>query len=840
MAADDSGQVAGNGGANGGGAYARRWGEFVVRYRWWVIIATVLFAFGSAYGSQFLQFSTHYRVYFGPNNPDLKAFDAVQRIYMKNENLMFVVTAKGTDKDGVKGTVFTRQRLAAIEELTKRSWKLPFSRRVDSLANFQHTKASEDELIVRDLIKSALKMPVVQIVEAQKIALSEPLLNGRLIRKDSKTTGVNVTVLMPENNPDAIFKIVDAGRALAKDIEKKYPTVAVRLTGIVMLNHAFVASSQQDVATLIPIAFLLILVLMALMLRSLLCTLGALAVIILSTMTAMGISGYLGIPLSPPAINAPLIIMTLAIADSIHFLVTMFHEMRRGVPKRDAVIESLRINMLPIILTSVTTAIGFLTMNFSDAPPFHDLGNITAIGIMGALLFSVTFLPALMVVLPIKARQPREGHTAVMAHVGEFVVRRRNPLLYGMGLLIVVCIAFIPRIELNDRFVQYFDTSVQFRVDADYTMQNLTGMYAIEYSLPGAAPGSKGAANSISSPAYLKNLGKFVDWLRAQKGVVHVNAMSDTMKRLNKNLNGDKQSFYKLPGERKLAAQYLLLFEMSLPFGLDLNDQINVGKSSTRIVVTITDMSAVAMRAFEVKSNKWIVDNLPAYMREPVRTTRINPETGKMLVDPKTGKPVVEVAHVHGRGTGANLMFAHISERNIVSMLFGTLLALLLISALLMVALRSVKIGLISLIPNLVPAAMAFGAWGLFVGEVNLAAAVLAALTLGIVVDDTIHFLSKYLRARREQNASVEDAVRYAFVTVGWALVVTTFVLMAGFGVLAYSSFAINSIMGLMTAITIFIALIADFFFLAPLLLKIDRKKEKSSHDVHQPSPAAA
>ncbi len=790
-------------------------------------MATVLFAFGSAYGGQFLTFSTHYSVYFGPNNPDLKAHDAVQRIYMKNENLMFVVTSVGTDKDtdkdGAKGTIFTRNRLAAIEELTKRAWKLPHSRRVDSIANFQFTKASEDELIVRDLIKAALKMPLVQIVGAREIALAEPLLNGRLIRKDSRTTGVNVTLLMPENDQEAIFKIVNAGRALARDIEKKYPTVAIRLTGIAMLNHAFVASSQQDIATLIPIAFLLILVLMAVLLRSILGTLGALIVIILSTMTAMGLSGYLGIPLSPPAVNAPLIIMTLAIVDSIHFLVTMFHEMRRGVARRDAVVESIRINLLPIILTSVTTAIGFLTMNFSDAPPFHDLGNITAIGIMAALVFSVTFLPALMAVIPIKARKARQGRTAAMAHVAEFVIRRRNPLLYGMGALILVCVAFIPRIELNDRFVQYFDRSVQFRVDADYTMQNLTGLYAIAFSLPGAAPGAKRAANSISDPAYLKNLDKFVTWLRAQKGVIHVNALADTMKRLNKNLHGDQASFYKLPEERKLAAQYLLLFEMSLPFGLDLNDQINVDKSSTRIIVTITDMSAVAMRAFEVKSNNWIKENLPAFMRAPILG--------------KDGKPGPQV---HGRGTGANLMFAHISERNIGSMLLGTLLALLLISVLLMVALRSFKIGLISLIPNLVPAAMAFGIWAIFVVEVNLAAAVLAALTLGIVVDDTIHFLSKYLRARREQNASVEDAIRYAFTTVGWALVVTTFALMAGFGVLAFSSFAINSIMGLMTAITIFIALIADFFFLAPLLLKIDRKKEATSHDVHEPSPAAA
>ena len=631
MAPKDNGTTAGSNG--NGAAYARKWGEFVVRYRWWMLLLTVLFAFGAAYGGQFLQFSTHYRVYFGPNNPDLKAHDAVQRIYMKNENLMFVVTAKGDDKDGVKGTIFTRQRLAAIEELTKRAWKLPYSRRVDSITNFQHTKASDDELVVRDLIKDATKMAVTAIMAARGIALSEPLLKGRLVREHSRTTGVNVTLLIPEKDPKGIFKIVDAGRALARDIEKKYPTVAIRLTGIAMMNHAFVDSSEKDMQMLIPAAFMLILVLMAVMLRSVFGTMGALAVIVLSAMTAMGLAGYLGIPLSPPAINAPLIIMTLAIADSIHFLVTMFHEMRRGTPKRDAIVESLRINLLPIILTSVTTAIGFLTMNFSDAPPFHDLGNITAIGIMAALLFSVTFLPALMAVLPIRASKPREGRTAVMTRVGDFVVRRRSPLLYGMGALILLCIAFIPRIELNDRFVQYFDRSVEFRVNADYTMQNLTGMYAIEYSLPGAPPGSKQAANSISDPAYLQNLDKFVTWLRAQPGVIHVNALTDTMKRLNKNLNGDRPAFYKLPGERKLSAQYLLLYEMSLPFGLDLNDQINVAKSSTRIVVTISDMSAVAMRAFEVKSNKWIKDNLPAWMRDPVRTTRINPETGESIAE---------------------------------------------------------------------------------------------------------------------------------------------------------------------------------------------------------------
>lgn len=794
--------------ADRGNGFARAWGEFVVRYRWLMIAGTVLFALAAGYGGQFLNFSTNYEVYFGPQNPDLKAYQAVQKVYTKNDNLMFVVTAKD-------GTIFTAKRMAAVEELTRRAWKLRFSRRVDSITNFQHTRAADDELVVRDLIKNAAARTPAELEAARKVVLTEPLLKDRLLRPASNVTGVNVTLILPVDDPQAILQLVDDARMLASDIEKKYPGVSIRLTGIAMLNHAFVEVSRTDMASLLPISLAIILLFMALLLRSLLGMTGALLVVILSVIAAMGIGGWMGIRLSPPSVQAPMVILTLAIADSIHFLVTMFQEMRRGTAKRAAIVESLRINLMPIVLTSVTTAIGFLVMNFSDSPPFHDLGNIVAIGIMAALLFSVTFLPALMAVLPVKAKAAANmPGTGLMDRVADFTIRRRTPLFISLGVIILGLCAFIPRLELNDRFVQYFDKTIQFRQDADYTQANLTGMYVIEFSMAGAKPGAKNASNAISDPAYLKNLESFVTWLRAQPEVVHVNTLTDIMKRLNKNMHNDDPAKYTLPADRKLAAQYLLLYEMSLPQGLELNDQVDINKSSTRVVVTLKDLSAVAMRAFEAKANKWIRENLPAHMQ-------------------------ATNAGYNGRATGPNLMFAHISERNINSMLFGTVLALVLISFLLILALRSVRIGLVSLIPNLAPAAMAFGAWAIFVQEVNLAAAVLTAMTLGIVVDDTIHFLSKYLRARREQNATAEEAVRYAFRTVGWALVVTTTVLTAGFLVMAFSSFAINSVMGLMTAITIVIALIADFFFLAPLLLFIDRKKQGSS-DVQSADAAAA
>ena len=603
-------------------------------------------------------------------------------------------------------------------------------------------------------------------------------------------TGINVTLQLPDASNDAPTKAIAHARMLAKQIEAAHPGVSIRVTGITLLNNAFTESSLQDGMTLMPTMFVVLVLIMWLLLRSAVGMLGTVVVILLSVATAIGAAGYLDIALTPPSASTATIIMTLAVADSIHFLVTMFAEMRAGRDRRAAIVESLRINMQPIALTSLTTAIGFLSMNASDAPPFRDLGNITAIGVMAALAFSLLFLPALFAIVPVKVRCRTGRKTAPMDRLAEFVVVKRRPLLWGMASMVLVLFAFIPRIELDDRFVHYFDKSIPFRADAEYTEANLTGLYQFEYSVEA---GPKG----ISDPAYLRRLDAFVAWLRSQPKTIHVSALTDTMKRLNRNMHADQPAWYKLPGEQTLAAQYLLLYEMSLPFGLDLTDTIDIGKTATRVVVTLKDVSAGEMRAMAELSNAWIAKNFPAENK--------------------------------ASATGSSLMFAYISERNIKGMLFGTLIALLLISALLIVAFRSLRFGLISLIPNLLPAGMAFGAWGLLVGQVNMAVAVVAALSLGIVVDNTIHFLSKYLRARRERGANPQDAVRYAFSTVGVALSVTTLILTAGFMILAQSSFALNAEMGLLTAVTIVIALAVDFLLLPPILLKMEGKADDAT-----------
>lgn len=750
-------------------------GTIVIKFRWLFIAFTIIGAVLAARGMPLIEFSTNYRYFFGSDNPQLQAFDELQNVYTKNDTILFVLAPQD-------GKVFTNETLAVVEKLTKDSWQVPFSLRVDSISNFQYTKSDGDDLIVRDLITNASTLSNEELKEIKTIALAEPLLINRLISDKAHTTGVNVTLNYPQKSLTEVPEAVAYARAMADKIRTEHPDIKVYLSGITMMNNSFAEVSQHDMTTLTPIMYLVIIIVAVLLLRSFTATLGTVLVTAFAFTTGMGLAGWLGIMLTPPSAIAPTVIITLGIADSVHILITMLHEMRHGKTKNEAIIESLRINLQPIFLTSITTAVGFLSMNFSDAPPFHDLGNIVSMGVMGAFLYSIFFLPALMSIMPIRVRKSIAGDKYVMEHLAEFVVAKRKTLFVVLFALIAILFTGLFKIQFNDQFVKYFDERFAFRTDSDFVTENLTGIYLIEYSL--------GAEGGVSDPEFLNKVEDFANWYRTMPGVRHVYSITDVMKRLNKNMHGDDEAYYKLPDNQELAAQYLLLYELSLPYGLDINNQINVDKTATKITVSLIDLSTKDLLLIEQQATDWLKENAP------------------------TGMQVA--------GASPTIMFAHITKRNIESMIFGTTFALIVISGILMFALRSVKIGLISLIPNLTPAIMAFGLWGFLIGKVGMGLAIVTAMTLGIVVDDTVHFLSKYLRARREQGLNSPDAVRYAFKTVGTALWVTSLILIAGFLVMTFSGFKMNSDMGILTAIAIAFAIMADFLFLPPLLMKLD------------------
>ncbi|OTW22733.1 RND transporter [Vibrio parahaemolyticus] len=754
-------------------------GKIPTKYSLLVLLATIFLIIVATIGGKNLYFRGDYDIFFDGTNKQLLAFDEIQTTFAKTDNLAIVIAPED-------GDIFTPQTLSLIQKITVDAWQVPYSSRVDSIANYQHTEAFDDDLLVEDLLYSEYELTPERISKVKSIALSEPVLKSALVSEKGDVTVVNITVQLPEMDKTAeVEEVVSSINAMIDRYQRAYPDVTFHKAGIIAMNHAFMTAAQDDSSTLVPTMLVVILVFLTIMLRSILSVIATLIVIIGSVMATMGIFGWAGMFLSTATVNVPTLIMTLAVADCVHVIATMRQSMKNGFTKAQSIERSIALNFVPILITSVTTAIGFLMMNMSDSPVLRDFGNLSALGVMVACFLSVTLLPALLKLLPIHVKmETSQDQKHVMDRLGDFVVSQRRALLPLSVAVIVVCASLIPLNKVNDESVEYFGQRNEFRQAADFMEERISGMTNISIAI------KTNESQGIAAPDFLNTIGEFSSWLRDQPETDHVATLADVYKRLNKNMHGDEEAYYSLPQARELAAQYLLLYEMSLPYGLDLNNQINVDKSSIKMVLTVANLGSVELVDLENRIYQWFAEHAPQYQ-------------------------VV--------ASSPSLMFAHIGETNMASMLSTLPITLVLISALLIFALRSVRLGLISLMPNIAPAVIGFGLWALISGEINLGLSVVVTLTLGIVVDDAVHFLSKYQRARRE-GQTAEQAVRYAFHTVGRALWITTVVLVAGFSVLAMSSFRLNADMGQLSAIVIFIALVVDFLFLPTLLMLFDKK----------------
>ncbi|HDY7651835.1 TPA: MMPL family transporter [Vibrio vulnificus] len=764
---------------------------FSTRFSFWTLIISLIAIVATAMGAKNLYFRGDYNIFFDGSNAQLQAFDEIQTTFAKTDNIALVLAPKS-------GDVFDQRTLTQIQEMTEQAWQVPYSSRVDSLANYQHTEAVDDDLLVEDLLYQSYPLTAERIAKVRTIAMSEPLLVNALVSEKGDVAVINITMQMPGVDETAeVDEVVAYVEQMLSHYRAQYPDVTIYKVGIIAMNHSFAMAAQNDSATLVPTMLLVILVFLTIMLRSFLSVLATLVVIIGAIAATLGIVGWAGMFLHVASVNVPTLIMTLAVADCVHVIASMRHFMRQGMPKSQAIHRSVTLNFVPIIITSVTTAIGFLMMNMSDSPVLRDFGNLSALGVMIACVLSVSLLPALLNLLPVRFSAKQAAKSSdIMDKLADLVVHRRNVLLPLSIVVIAGSAALIPYNKVNDESVKYFDTSSEFRQAADFMEQRISGMTTMSIAI------KTHQSQGIASPEFLAVLGEFTHWLREQPETDHVASLSDIYKRLNKNMHGDDNAYYALPAERELAAQYLLLYEMSLPFGLDLNNQVNVDKSSVKLQLTVKNLGSVELVALEERIYQWFASHAPQYQ-------------------------VV--------ASSPSLMFAHIGETNMASMLSTLPITLILISALMIFALRSWRLGMISLVPNIAPAVIGFGLWALISGEINLGLSVVVTLTLGIVVDDAVHFLAKYQHARKAgQNA--EQAVRYAFHTVGRALWITTVVLVAGFSVLAMSQFRLNSDMGQLSAIVIFVALVIDFVLLPSLLMRFDTAEYAQLDTTQEPN----
>ncbi len=731
-----------------------------------------------------------------------------------------------------------------------------------------------------DVLKPKLFYTANELEEKGKIALSEKLVRDLLVSKDGKTTQIIITPKLPDNaQRESLYFLSRINTILKKENDRQKALGTedkFHIAGLPQMVVAFSDYIQKDMGLMLPMMFIFILLTMLYLFRPgwgfigitsvivvffvmalifnvtmkvgmdiaafqalkvllLLVVLAELVhfsvlfireyrqsgsiwkaflqalfkvldsmwgmispilVVIFSIVVTMGVTGFIGYELNNITSLVPQILMAIGIADSIHILSIFFRELRHGKSKKESMITSIKLNLLPCFLTSVTTSLGFLSLLASISPPIRVLGVIIAIGSLLAFIITVTFLPALLSVLPFskKVGHKKEESMAWTRSLGHFVIQKRTPILVTVSLITVVFTFFITMINVDNNPVNYFKKGTYFRDAMDFVDEKIKGANIIEVSI------NSMKEDGIKDPKFLKKVEKFQKYLEKEPTyhVSHTNSLGDIIKTVNQRLNKDEKVYYKIPDVRKELAEDLFLYTQSVPFGRDINNQVNVNQSTIRLTVRRPSTSSEEGLRVMAGMDDYIAKNMSEY------------ET-----------------HV----TGQMAIFNYIAPKMSSGVIIGLGIAIVVITIILMITFKSIKMGLLSLVPNVIPLLLMFGLVGITGTDFNIGLSMVAIIALGIVVDDTIHFMTKYLRARK-MGKSIVESVYQVFHDVGSAILYTSVVLSLGFGIFVFSSFGMNKDLGVFTAFTMMVALVLDLLFLPALLLlrakksAIDSEKE--------------
>ncbi len=769
--------------------FISRFFELIVHRALSALLAVMLCVAALAAGLQHLTTAgVGIRTQFQEDDPHLLRLEEFEATYAVSDSALIVVAPPGD-------SVFTRDALVAVERLTDALWHAPYVVRVDSLTNHMHIEGTEDSLIIGPLVEDAASLDGAMIDETRSIALTSWNTAGRLVSRDGRLAGLIVSLALPESEEDreqAEAEVVEAFYDIVDAQGTAHPEFSYYAYGEMLLAEDIRNAVDEDMSILAPTAFATMMLVAILVLRSFWGVVGILFMIVSVMLSSFGFAGWSGLKFYASSGAAIFVLMAIAIAHSVHLIHGVINGMCEGMDRTSATLHSLRTHARPIFLTSLTTAIGFLSLNFSEMPPFRVMGNIVAFGSMIAFAYSVTLLPALMSIVPMKipSRAPaqQEGNAVFSERLGHFVISHSVKLLWIFVALAIVSAFGIARIELDDNNAKILNQSYQLRQSADFIDEHFSGLDSLEYSL------DSGQENGIIDVEYIRQVESFANWLRQQPEVNHVSSIADVLKHLNETLSDEADGSERLPEDPDQIAQYLLLYELSLPVGLDLNNLISFDRSASRLTVSIQGLSARQQIEFDERASTWLRENAP------------NIQTG---------------------ATGVIMVGAYAVIRNITNMLIGTMVAMSIVSLLLVFVFRSVRLGLLSLVPNFLPAIMSMAIWGYVVGHVSVAASIVTAIAFGIVVDDTIHLMSKYLRARAEGN-SPPEAILPTFRLVGRPLLTTTLIFALGFLVFGASGLVANQTLGILVGMTVVIALVADFLLFPPLLLALDRNEKNA------------
>ncbi len=753
----------------------------IIKLRWLIVVLIPLVTIIMASSLKHLEFEGSYRIWFGKESQILKNYDNFRAVFGNDD----AVTIMFSDEDGI----FTPQALQTIENITQKLWETHYIARVDSITNYQYVHADHeypDDVLVEDFIGDPASYTKRELEEKKKIALGEDIIIGKLISKDAKTTMI-VGRMTPKagDDPEVSFKLRDAVLEIIKPEEEKNG-YKFFLGGGPIINTSFIEVAQHDGGTFTPAVIVVAMLLLLAIFRKFSSMFASIIVVVFTFLIVLSIQVLLGFKLNNFTANVPIFVVAIGIADAMHLLWIYTMARKRGMDNYESIHYSVQKNFLAIFLTSVTTTIGFASLGISAVVPIETLGVATASAAVLAFVLTMLFVPAFLAILNpnIKADaniQEANNHPVAVWYT-HFLSKNAKVILTLSTLVFILLGAGIFQANVDSNTVKYFKKEFPFRVAVNEMQDRLTGPMSYEVVVDSKAK------DGIKDPKFLHTVEQFYSELYAKfPDIRHISSLMDVVKNFNKVMNKSKS----IPDNQELIAQYLLLYSLSLPQGMEINDKMDIDEKLLRVSISVN----LVETSKDLEQIEWIEN----WWKQTPYSAVVN---------------------------GQTVMFAHMQHDVTATLINSITLAVVMISLVMLLIFRNWRMLPLFIIPNILPIALVVGVMGWLHIDIDMGVAIAGAIIIGVAVDDTIHFMVKYIEARKRGD-NLEDAMKYVLSYAGSAIIFTTVVLSIAFLVFVFSSFNPNYHFGIVTASALTIAVIVDLVALPALLMLID-KKEKS------------
>ncbi|MFT6630342.1 MAG: putative RND superfamily exporter protein [Bacteriovoracaceae bacterium] len=718
-----------------------------------------------------------YRIWFQEGSAALNQFDKFEKQFGNDEVLLAAVYHE-------KG-IFNKKSLEIIQGITEEMWKVEGVVDVDSVTNFHYAFAKGDEIIIEPLFeelsnKELLKRQVERAFE-NKIA------PNYLFNKDG-----TMALIYAKQRP--YFKehpneklIVDEGRSVISKFQQKYPGHKIILSGGITVADAYREVAEGDLKRLLGIMFLFIALLLGFFFRNIKGVIFPFMLIGGTVLVTMGSSGIFQISFNNIVALIPQTLMAIAIADAVHIIVNYVQFKREGFNNQLAARKTLEKNFWPTFFTSLSTIFGFMSFITAVITPLVHFGLLAALGTVAAWLLSIFGLGALLS-LGGRKRNPQSSEKRIIKQSKskfvksgvQFIIKSQSTLVMS-ALILMGGSTFIGLMnEVNSNPVEFFKDDVPAKITNDFILEQLGG-----FSGPQIVVDS-GLENGGVDPDLLSKVQLLEKWLVSQPEVIKVTSIVDIIRVMNKALNEDKEHEYRIPDSREKISELLLLYQMSLSSGKSINERITIDRRFIRLTLF------------------WSIQN--------------SKQAG---VEYEKIKKKAKELDLNITITGKSALFQSLNDKVVYSFLSSMSLAFLLVSCLIVYIFGSFKVGIISLIPNILPLAMGAAVMTILDIPLSIGTCLVFSVCLGIVVDDSIHFLLSY-RRQILKGVSKELAIQEVMFTTGTSLFITTVILFFAFGLFAFAQFVPNMHFGIIASVIFVTALFADLVILPALLLKID------------------